>query len=130
MTSKEAISTLQELGEFVRGASSTVEPPVAKKLKELRRQRHRLSDHGAVRFDVARTPRAVAVALETFLALEAGGWKGQRGTALSQHAGDAAFIRRATSAMAETGRCEIVTLHAGGTAVAGEIGRASCRERV
>ena len=34
MTSKEAISTLQELGEFVRGASSTVEPPVAKKLKE------------------------------------------------------------------------------------------------
>src|SRR5690606_11208146 len=49
-----------------------------KKLKELRRQRHRLSDHGAVRFDVARTPRAVAVALETFLALEAGGWKGQR----------------------------------------------------
>ena len=70
-----------------------------KKLKELRRQRHRLSDHGAVRFDVARTPRAVAVALETFLALEAGGWKGQRGTALSQHAGDAAFIRRATSAM-------------------------------
>lgn len=34
MTSKEAISTLQELGEFVRGASSTVEPPVAKKLKD------------------------------------------------------------------------------------------------
>ncbi|MGY4311547.1 GNAT family N-acetyltransferase [Bradyrhizobium sp. JR3.5] len=92
-----------------------------KKLKELRRQRHRLSDHGAVRFDVARTPRDVAAALETFLALEAGGWKGQRGTALSQHAGDATFIRRATSALAETGRCEIVTLHAGGTAVAGGI---------
>ncbi|WP_369821445.1 translation initiation factor IF-2 N-terminal domain-containing protein, partial [Kocuria sp. CNJ-770] len=30
ITSKEAISTLQTLGEFVRGASSTVEPPVAK----------------------------------------------------------------------------------------------------
>ena len=28
-----------------------------KKLKELRRQRHRLAEHGAVRFDVARTPR-------------------------------------------------------------------------
>lgn len=92
-----------------------------KKLKELRRQRHRLSDHGAVRFDVARTPGDVAAALETFLALEAGGWKGQRGTALSQHAGDATFIRRATSALAETGRCEIVMLHAGGTAVAGGI---------
>ncbi|AUC98160.1 GNAT family N-acetyltransferase [Bradyrhizobium sp. SK17] len=93
----------------------------SKKLKELRRQRHRLSEHGAVRFDVARTPRAVAAALETFLALEAGGWKGKRGTALSQHAGDAAFIRRATSAMAETGRCEIITLHAGGTPVAAGI---------
>ena len=33
ITSKEAISTLQTLGEFVRGASSTVEPPVAKKLR-------------------------------------------------------------------------------------------------
>ncbi|TFH99637.1 translation initiation factor IF-2 N-terminal domain-containing protein, partial [Kocuria rhizophila] len=33
ITSKEAISKLRELGEFVRGASSTVEPPVAKKLR-------------------------------------------------------------------------------------------------
>ncbi|MBP2434432.1 GNAT family N-acetyltransferase [Bradyrhizobium elkanii] len=93
----------------------------AKKLKELRRQHHRLSDHGAVRFDVARTPHEVATALETFLVLEAGGWKGERGTALSQHAGDAAFIRRATSTMAEAGRCEIITLHAGDTPVAGGI---------
>jgi len=62
-----------------------------KKLKELRRQRQRLAEHGALRFDVARTPHEVASALEIFLALESGGWKGKRGTALSQHAGDAAF---------------------------------------
>lgn len=31
--SKEAVSKLQELGEYVRGASSTVEPPVEKKLR-------------------------------------------------------------------------------------------------
>ena len=92
-----------------------------KKLKELRRQRQRLAEHGALRFDVARTPHEVASALEIFLALEAGGWKGKRGTALSQHAGDAAFIRRATSAMAEIGRCEIITLHAGDTPVASGI---------
>ena len=30
----------------------------AKKLKELRRQRNRLAEHGEVRFDVARTPAA------------------------------------------------------------------------
>ncbi|MFG3594187.1 GNAT family N-acetyltransferase [Bradyrhizobium sp. RDI18] len=90
----------------------------AKKLKELRRQRNRLAEHGAVHFDVARTPGEIAAAVETFLVLEASGWKGQRGTALGQHEGDAAFVRRATSALAETGQCEIVTLRAGETPVA------------
>jgi len=66
----------------------------AKKLKELRRQRHRLAEHGAVRFDVARSPEEVTSAIETFLALEASGWKGQRGTALVQDDGDASFVRR------------------------------------
>jgi CelD/BcsL family acetyltransferase involved in cellulose biosynthesis len=92
-----------------------------KKLKELRRQRNRLAEHGAVTFDVAREPHDIAVALETFLILEASGWKGQRGTALGQHGGDAAFIRRATAGLAETGQCEIVTLRAGDTPVASAI---------
>src|SRR5665213_1502868 len=77
-----------------------------KKLKEMRRQRHRLAEHGAVAFEVARNPQDVASALETFLTLEASGWKGQRGTALKQDHGDAGFIRRATVALAETGQCE------------------------
>ena len=73
----------------------------AKKLKELRRQRHRLAEHGAVHFEVARTPEDVASAIETFLTLEASGWKGRRGTALVQDDGDASFVRRATIALAE-----------------------------
>jgi hypothetical protein len=93
----------------------------AKKLKELRRQRNRLAEHGTVDFEVARTPAEMAVAVETFLRLEASGWKGKRGTALIQEAGDAAFVRRATAALAETGQCEIVTLRAGETAVAAAI---------
>jgi CelD/BcsL family acetyltransferase involved in cellulose biosynthesis len=92
-----------------------------KKLKELRRQRSRLAEHGAVRFDVARTSEAVAVAIEVFLALEASGWKAKRGTALRQDEGDAGFIRRATRGLAETGQCEIVTLHAGDIPVAAAI---------
>jgi CelD/BcsL family acetyltransferase involved in cellulose biosynthesis len=92
-----------------------------KKLKELRRQRNRLAGHGAVRFDVARTPEAVAAAVETFMVLEASGWKARRGTALKQDDGDAGFIRRATAGLAETGQCEIVTLHAGETPVAAAI---------
>ena len=92
-----------------------------KKLKELRRQRNRLAEAGAVHFETARTPGDVAAAIEIFLNLEASGWKAKRGTALVQHDGDAAFIRRATSALAASGQCEIVTLRAGGTPVAAAI---------
>ena len=93
----------------------------AKKLKELRRQRNRLAEHGKVVFEVARTPAEVAGALEIFLSLEASGWKGRRGTALNQNDGDTTFIRRATVALAERGSCEIVTLRCGATAVAAAI---------
>ena len=93
----------------------------AKKLKELRRQRHRLEEHGPVTFDVARKPGEIKPALETFLQLESSGWKGERGTALIQDAGDATFIRRAVPALAETAQCEIVTLRAGATPVASGI---------
>ena len=34
ITSKEALTKLQDMGEFVRSASSTVEPPVARKLRD------------------------------------------------------------------------------------------------
>ena len=93
----------------------------AKKLKELRRQRHRLAEHGDIRFEVAGTPEAIASAVETFLRLEASGWKAKRGTALVQHDGDAGFVRRATADLARSGQCEIVTLSAGDTPVAAAI---------
>jgi CelD/BcsL family acetyltransferase involved in cellulose biosynthesis len=92
-----------------------------KKLKELRRQRHRLEEHGAVTFNAARRPDEIGPALETFLQLEASGWKGQRGTALNQHAGDTTFIRRAVASLAETAQCEVITLRAGATPVAAGI---------
>jgi hypothetical protein len=93
----------------------------ARKLKELRRQRRRLADHGPVSFDVARTPEEVGSALETFLTLEASGWKGERGTALLQRAGDSRFVRTAAPMLAKTGGCEIVSLRAGATPVAAAI---------
>jgi hypothetical protein len=92
-----------------------------KKHKELRRQRNRLAEHGAIRFEVARSPGDVAAALETFLTLEGSGWKRKRGTALVQDEGDTAFVRRATAALAGSDQCEIVTLHAGDTPVAAAI---------
>jgi CelD/BcsL family acetyltransferase involved in cellulose biosynthesis len=92
-----------------------------KKLKELRRQRHRLAEHGEVSFEMARTPDDVARALEIFLILEASGWKAERGTALTQDDGDASFIRRAAVGLAKHGQCEIAVLRAGATPVAAAI---------
>jgi CelD/BcsL family acetyltransferase involved in cellulose biosynthesis len=112
---RACLDATREAGELLHDALGT------KKLKELRRQRHRLAEHGAVTFDVARSPDEVAAALETFLLLEASGWKGQRGTALEQNEGDATFIRRATVALAETGQCEVITLRAGATPIAAGI---------
>jgi CelD/BcsL family acetyltransferase involved in cellulose biosynthesis len=112
---RASLDATRDADEMLREALS------AKKLKELRRQRHRLAEHGDVAFDVARSQQEVASALEVFLKLEAGGWKGERRTALAQVEGDAAFVRRATSALAASGNCEIVTLRSGDTPVAAGI---------
>uniref|UniRef100_Q07RA3 BioF2-like acetyltransferase domain-containing protein n=1 Tax=Rhodopseudomonas palustris (strain BisA53) TaxID=316055 RepID=Q07RA3_RHOP5 len=90
----------------------------AKKLKELRRLRHRLAEHGEVSFAVARERDEVARAFDQFLTLEASGWKGQRGTALQQQPELADRLRRAALSLAAQGRCEIITLCAGPTPVA------------
>ena len=87
----------------------------AKKLKELRRQRNRLAETGEVMFTIASAPEEMERALDTFLKLEASGWKAKRGTALAQDTGDMAFIRRAVNQAAARGACEIVTLLAGET---------------
>ena len=92
-----------------------------KKLKELRRQRNRLAEHGEVIFSIASEPAEIERALETFLDLEASGWKAKRGTALKQDSGDAAFIRHAVMAMAARCNCEVITLHAGDTPVASAV---------
>jgi hypothetical protein len=90
----------------------------AKKMKELRRQRNRLGDRGEVTLDIASEPEAVAAALETFLGLEAAGWKGKRGTAMVQDAGDAAFIREAAGRLSARGQFEVLTLNTGAQTVA------------
>jgi CelD/BcsL family acetyltransferase involved in cellulose biosynthesis len=93
----------------------------ARKLKDLRRQRVRLGRHGTVAFSIATTPGQIGPALETFLRLEASGWKGRSRTAMAQNELNADFIRRVVPALAERGHCEIVTLHAGETPVAAGI---------
>lgn len=89
-----------------------------KKLKELRRQRNRLSDLGLVEWRVASKPEDVGPALERFLVLESRGWKGRRGTALGQIPGDAAFIREAIARSSRRGTASVCELLLDGTPVA------------
>ncbi|MDP9385835.1 MAG: GNAT family N-acetyltransferase [Actinomycetota bacterium] len=53
-------------------------------------------------------------AWEAFLAMELGGWKGERGTALASDPRDAAFFRRMCAGMAARGHLQVVALEAGG----------------
>ena len=62
--------------------------------KKLRQDWNRLSALGAVEVVNDRSCDGARDAFETFLAMEAASWKGERGTALLCHAKDAAFAHR------------------------------------
>jgi hypothetical protein len=89
-----------------------------KKLKELGRQLRRLSDDGAVAWDIARDPAAIGAALADFLALEEAGWKGRAGTAAARSPQIGAFLEAAVAALAHEGKAEIMRLMLAGRAIA------------
>ena len=90
----------------------------SKRKKEVRRQRHRLEATQALDFVSARGAGEVRQAVEYFLRLEAGGWKGAGGTALLCDPGETAFVRAATRGLAEAGKCRVDMLMRGDTPVA------------
>lgn len=79
----------------------------AGKRKELRRQRRRLAEAGAVTADLATEPQAVAAALADFFALEAQGWKGRAGTAAAMHDELRRFVADAVSGLAAEGKTRV-----------------------
>ena len=91
-----------------------------KKLKELRRQRRRLEDSGALAHMVTSGP-AAAVALADFMALEAAGWKGRAGGAARAHSTTEKFMREAVTALAMKGDARIDRLIHDGHTVAASI---------
>ncbi len=89
-----------------------------KKRKELRRLRNRLGDHGAVSFTTLSRAGDVAAWTETFLALEAGGWKGRAGTALASDPAAARFFSAAVAAAFGEGMVRFHRLDVGGEIIA------------
>lgn len=107
--------------DAAQDCDEAVRPLGSKKIKELRRQRNRLADDGEVAFQVAAPGHETAAAIDSFLALEASGWKGANGTALASKPGDAAFLKAALPAMVADGNGEVVTLRSGDKVVAAGI---------
>lgn len=86
--------------------------------REFRRLKRRIAEHGAVEYAVARQPDEVRRGLESFLSLEASGWKGRERTAMVVDRFRAAFAREAVDRLSERDMVRIHTLSVGGKLVA------------
>jgi hypothetical protein len=89
--------------------------------KKLRQDWNRLSALGSVDIVNERAPEAVRAAFESFLALEAGSWKGTQGTALLCDEKDAGFVRSLMSGLAEQGNASVALLRIDGLAIAAQV---------
>ncbi|MEX0954361.1 MAG: GNAT family N-acetyltransferase [Rhizobiaceae bacterium] len=87
-------------------------------LREYRRLRRRLSGLGELEYNVARTADEIRLGVETFLALEARGWKGRERTAMAIDRFRAAFAREAVHRLAERDLCRIHSLTLDGQVIA------------
>ncbi|RWK54065.1 GNAT family N-acetyltransferase [Mesorhizobium sp.] len=78
--------------------------------REFRRLKRRLADLGRLEHLVARGPENIRHAIESFLTLEAAGWKGRERTAMAIDRYRAAFAREAVHRLAERDLCRIHSL--------------------
>jgi CelD/BcsL family acetyltransferase involved in cellulose biosynthesis len=89
--------------------------------KKLRQDWNRLAGLGAVEVSNDRAPDRVRDAFEVFLALEAGSWKGARGTALLSIPHHAAFARRWIGDLAHHGNASVALLRVGERPIAAQV---------
>jgi len=87
-------------------------------VRELRRMRRRLAEKGALEYRVARHPDEIRLGVESFLALEAAGWKGRERTAMAVDRFRAAFAREAVHRLAERDLCRVHSLTLDGKVIA------------
>ena len=89
--------------------------------RELRRSIRRLGDVGALLFTASTEPERVGKEIEDFFALEAGGWKGDSGTAAAHHADVQSFMTSAIRALGAQGKVAINRILIDGRAIAATI---------
>lgn len=98
--------------EYLKSALST------KKRKEFRRLKNRLGDLGDLEFEIYQAEDDIGPWIQSFLDLEAAGWKGRKQTAFSNRENWAAFLKESTTRLAENGQCKIWRLTLDGKTIA------------
>lgn len=101
--------------EYLRSAVSSSH------MREMRRQWRLLEEQGTVVYNVARQPGEIHMRFEEFLALEAGGWKGKKRSALVTDRYHTAFAREAVSNLAAIDATRIHTIDFNGKAIASTV---------
>lgn len=101
--------------EYLRNAVSSSH------MREMRRQWRLLEEQGTVVYNVARQPGEIHMRFEEFLALEAGGWKGKKRSALVTDRYHTAFAREAVSNLAAVDAARIHTIDFNGKAIASTV---------
>jgi CelD/BcsL family acetyltransferase involved in cellulose biosynthesis len=124
------VNTLTQQGSAQFRLSESVRPIATPEIgvkrsgstrKKLRQDWNRLCATGTVDIVNNRALSDTRKAFETFLELEAGSWKGARGTALLCSATDAAFARQMVDALAERGNASVALLRVDGRAIAAQV---------
>jgi len=87
-------------------------------LREFRRLKRRLGEKGKVEHHVARTAEEIRIGVESFLTLEASGWKGRERTAMAIDRFRAAFAREALHRLSEQDLCRVHSLTVDGKPIA------------
>lgn len=88
---------------------------------KLRQEYRRLEKEGPVTLNAVEAPEELGSALETYLELEAKGWKGRAGTAIPESAAETEFIRGVVRNLGAEGRVRIDELKLGERVIASSI---------
>jgi hypothetical protein len=92
-----------------------------KKLKELQRQRRRLSEIAPISSKIIDTLPEISQAIKRFLTLESSGWKGKNGTALTQKTMQYSFATNMMQSFTNDKKIEIHELYCGEKLIASGI---------
>ncbi len=90
----------------------------AKHRKMIRRQERQLSEIGRLEYDALTPDDDVAVWIEEFLRLEAGGWKGRENTAIASDESDQSYFRSIAKEAFRRGRLSMQALRLDGRPIA------------